>query len=89
MAVFSANIQELATAYCEKLPVKIIVLNNQHLGMVVQWEDRFYQSNCPYLPGPIDQRSEAQGRARLCFPSRSIPTLSTAACQAARQIRRG
>src|SRR5579871_2879083 len=39
------NIQELACAYTEKLPVKVLLLNNQHLGMVVQWEDRFYQSN--------------------------------------------
>ncbi|MCS7166400.1 MAG: biosynthetic-type acetolactate synthase large subunit [Gemmatales bacterium] len=39
------NIQELACAYCEKLPVKVLLLNNQHLGMVVQWEDRFYASN--------------------------------------------
>ena len=37
------NIQELATIYCEQLPVKIMILNNQHLGMVVQWEDRFYK----------------------------------------------
>ena len=37
------NIQELATLHCEKLPVKILLLNNQHLGMVVQWEDRFME----------------------------------------------
>jgi acetolactate synthase-1/2/3 large subunit len=42
---FLMNIQELACAYVEKLPVKVLLLNNQHLGMVVQWEDRFYQSN--------------------------------------------
>jgi acetolactate synthase-1/2/3 large subunit len=42
---FLMNIQELACAYCEKLPVKVLLLNNQHLGMVVQWEDRFYNSN--------------------------------------------
>src|SRR5262245_22714193 len=42
---FLMNIQELACAYCEKLPVKVLLLNNQHLGMVVQWEDRFYASN--------------------------------------------
>jgi acetolactate synthase-1/2/3 large subunit len=42
---FVMNIQELATAYTEKLPVKVLLLNNQHLGMVVQWEDRFYESN--------------------------------------------
>jgi len=35
------NIQELATLRCENLPVKNMLLNNQHLGMVVQWEDRF------------------------------------------------
>jgi acetolactate synthase-1/2/3 large subunit len=42
---FLMNLQELACAYCEKLPVKVLLLNNQHLGMVVQWEDRFYKSN--------------------------------------------
>ncbi|HCR19405.1 MAG TPA: biosynthetic-type acetolactate synthase large subunit [Candidatus Latescibacteria bacterium] len=42
---FVMNCQELATLYAEKIPVKIMILNNQHLGMVVQWEDRFYQSN--------------------------------------------
>lgn len=39
------NIQELACIHTEKLPVKVLLLNNQHLGMVVQWEDRFYASN--------------------------------------------
>ncbi len=42
---FCMNIQELATAHIERVAVKTLVLNNQHLGMVVQWEDRFYQSN--------------------------------------------
>jgi len=42
---FVMNIQELATASVYQLPVKTIVLNNQHLGMVVQWEDRFYNNN--------------------------------------------
>ena len=42
---FLMNVQELATCVCEKLPVKVLLLNNQHLGMVVQWEDRFMQGN--------------------------------------------
>lgn len=42
---FLMNVQELATAYTEKIPVKVLLLNNQHLGMVMQWEDRFYESN--------------------------------------------
>lgn len=41
---FVMNIQELATAKIEKINAKAMILNNQHLGMVVQWEDRFYQS---------------------------------------------
>ncbi len=55
---FQMNIQELGTLYAEDIGVKMIVLNNQHLGMVAQWEDRFYKSNrgntvlkvdeCPY-----------------------------------------
>ena len=40
---FLMNIQELATLHAEDIPVKIMILNNQHLGMVVQWEDRFYK----------------------------------------------
>jgi len=39
---FVMNIQELATAKMEKINAKCLLLNNQHLGMVVQWEDRFY-----------------------------------------------
>ncbi|HEX5270759.1 MAG TPA: biosynthetic-type acetolactate synthase large subunit, partial [Gemmataceae bacterium] len=42
---FLMNVQELACAYTEKLPVKVLLLNNQHLGMVVQWEDRFHGGN--------------------------------------------
>lgn len=42
---FIMNVQELATIRVENLPVKILLLNNQHLGMVVQWEDRFYKAN--------------------------------------------
>lgn len=41
---FLMNIQELQTLFIEKIPVKNVVLNNAHLGMVAQWEDRFYKS---------------------------------------------
>ena len=59
---FLMNVQELATCHCEKLPVKVFLLNNQHLGMVVQWENLQYQGNRAhtYL-GPID-RPEAKGK---------------------------
>jgi acetolactate synthase-1/2/3 large subunit len=56
------NVQELATLFCEKLPVKILLLNNQHLGMVVQWEDRFHGgSRAHTYLGPIDD-PEAVGK---------------------------
>lgn len=41
---FLMNIQELQTLKQEKIPVKAIILNNKYLGMVAQWEDRFYES---------------------------------------------
>ena len=40
---FLMNVQELATAKVERIHAKCLLLNNQHLGMVVQWEDRFYE----------------------------------------------
>ena len=60
------NIQELATAHVEKIAAKAIILNNQHLGMVVQWEDNFYAGNRghTYLGDPHHR------------PNRSIPTTS-------------
>jgi acetolactate synthase-1/2/3 large subunit len=36
------NIQEMATAVINKLPVKIAVLNNRYLGMVRQWQQLFW-----------------------------------------------
>ncbi|MEH6469624.1 MAG: acetolactate synthase 3 large subunit [Halopseudomonas sp.] len=38
------NIQELSTCLQYNLPVKIICLNNQSLGMVRQWQDLNYES---------------------------------------------
>jgi acetolactate synthase-1/2/3 large subunit len=70
---FQMNIQELGTCFCEKLPVKVLLLNNQHLGMVVQWEDRFMQGNRAhtYL-GPIDN-PEAVGKGDGLGPKERYP----------------
>jgi acetolactate synthase-1/2/3 large subunit len=37
------NIQEMATAMDQRLPIKIIILNNGFLGMVRQWQELFYE----------------------------------------------
>ena len=70
---FLMNIQEMATCVCEKLPVKVLLVNNQHLGMVVQWEDRFMKGNRAhtYL-GPIDN-PEAVGKGDGITPAERYP----------------
>jgi len=73
------NIQEMATCYCEKVPVKVLLLNNQHLGMVVQWEDRFHAANRAHtFLGPIDQ-PEAVGRGNGISPQQRYPDFVTIA----------
>jgi len=42
------NIQELGTAVQYKVDVKVIILNNYFLGMVRQWQEKFYQERYSY-----------------------------------------
>lgn len=57
------NIQELATLSVNKIPVKIVILNNSYLGMVRQWQELFHNKRysstclrggllCKSCPGP-------------------------------------
>jgi acetolactate synthase-1/2/3 large subunit len=71
---FLMNVQELATAIAENIPIKCIILNNQHLGMVVQWEDNFYGGNRgnTYLGNP-DHRSEVYPDYVKVCTSFSVP----------------
>ncbi len=41
---YQMTIQELGTIFQNKTPVKIVVLNNGHLGMVRQWQELFFES---------------------------------------------
>jgi acetolactate synthase-1/2/3 large subunit len=65
---FLMNIQELATAKVEKIAAKAIILNNQHLGMVVQWEDNFYAGNRghTYLGNPDERAQIYPDYVRIC-----------------------
>jgi acetolactate synthase-1/2/3 large subunit len=76
---FQMNIQEMATCYCENLPVKVLLLNNQHLGMVVQWEDRFHEKNRAhtYL-GPI-HHDEWCGKGSSIYATERYPDFVTIA----------
>ena len=41
---FMMNVQEMATLNRYKLPVKLIILDNQRLGMVKQWQELFHEN---------------------------------------------
>ncbi|MFA7404601.1 MAG: biosynthetic-type acetolactate synthase large subunit [Pelobacteraceae bacterium] len=59
------NIQEMATLVQNKLPVKIVILNNNFLGMVRQWQELFfdkrYSSTCMELPIDYIKLADAYG----------------------------
>lgn len=46
---FQMNIQELATIAQEQIPVKIIILNNNYLGMVRQWQQLFFEKRYSFV----------------------------------------
>ncbi|MDL1956313.1 MAG: biosynthetic-type acetolactate synthase large subunit [Candidatus Desulfofervidus auxilii] len=63
------NIQELATAVGNKLPIKVAILNNGYLGMVRQWQQLFYrgrysQTSLEYSPDFV-KVAEAYGAVGL------------------------
>ncbi len=78
------NIQELATAVINKLPVKVAILNNHYLGMVRQWQELFYEERYSYthlevIPDFV-KVAEAYGAVglRATKPSEVEPVLKEA-----------
>ena len=67
---FQMNIQELATAVINKVPVKVAILNNGYLGMVRQWQELFYKKRYSHtsLAGGPDfvKVAEAYGASGIC-----------------------
>lgn len=51
---FGMNLNEFSTAVSQKLPILIVLLNNQTLGMVRQWQTRFYDQR--YAATDLDIR---------------------------------
>lgn len=78
------NIQELATAVLNKLPVKVAILNNRYLGMVRQWQELFFgeRYSHTYLDVAPDfvKVAEAYGAVglRATKPSEVEPVLKEA-----------
>jgi len=63
------NIQELATAVENRLPVKVAILNNKYLGMVRQWQELFfnrrYSGTCLECQPDFVKLAEAYGAAGI------------------------
>ena len=47
---FQMNLQELGTIMEQQSPVKMILLNNNYLGNVRQWQDMFWQGHRSFTP---------------------------------------
>ncbi len=78
------NIQELATAVINKLPVKVAILNNGFLGMVRQWQELFFReryshTNLDVIPDFV-KVAEAYGAVGLRAekPEDVVPVLKEA-----------
>ncbi|MCX5856645.1 MAG: biosynthetic-type acetolactate synthase large subunit [Deltaproteobacteria bacterium] len=75
------NIQEMATAIQYNLPVKIVLLNNNYLGMVRQWQELFYDKRYSHTDMMVTpdfvKVAEAYGflGLRATRPEEVIPTL--------------
>ena len=53
---FHMNMNELATAVSEKLPIVVLIFNNHVLGMVRQWQTLFYEHR--YSNTTIDRATD-------------------------------
>ena len=78
------NIQELATAVLNKLPVKVAILNNGYLGMVRQWQELFFKERYSHtkldvIPDFV-KVAEAYGAVglRAKTPDEVVPVLKEA-----------
>ena len=81
---FQQTMQAMATAVEEKLPIKVVVLDNQGLGMVRQWQDLFYDRRffAVELKNPdFAKLAEAFGAGRV--PRERGPRSCAAAYEAA------
>ena len=77
------NIQELATAVHYNIPVIVVILNNNFLGMVRQWQEIFYDRRYSYteITGPdFVKLAEAYGAVglRVTEPNEVKPALKKA-----------
>jgi acetolactate synthase-1/2/3 large subunit len=67
---FQMNLQELATVAQERLPIKIVIMDNGYLGMVRQWQELFHGAR--YIGTPISGPDFVQLAASYGIPARRV-----------------
>ena len=74
------NIQELQFIVREKLPIKIIVLNNDALGMIRHFQEMYFNGNYyqtkpsgGYNAPNFSKIAKAYGIKSVCFDAKNIP----------------
>jgi acetolactate synthase-1/2/3 large subunit len=82
---FQMTAQELVTASVNRIPIKVAILNNAHLGMVRQWQELFYEERYSevYLSPDIpDYRLWAEAMGCVGFrveqPEEVLPAIEKA-----------
>jgi acetolactate synthase-1/2/3 large subunit len=69
---FQMNLQEMATVSQERLPMKIVIMNNGYLGMVRQWQELFHGAR--YIGTPITGPDYVPLAASFGIPGRRVST---------------
>ena len=67
---FQMNLQELATVAQERLPIKVVIMNNGYLGMVRQWQELFHGAR--YIGTPISGPDFVQLAASYGIPGQQV-----------------
>ncbi|MFO7811652.1 MAG: biosynthetic-type acetolactate synthase large subunit [Pelovirga sp.] len=76
---FQMNSQELATLVQYQLPVKIVILNNNYLGMVRQWQQMFFDKRYSQtvMELPIDFVKLAEAYGAVGFNATQVDEVET------------
>jgi len=76
---FGMNLIELATAVTQKLPIVILILNNNALGLPRQWQNMFHESR--YSQTTLDRKTDfvALAKAFGCYgyAAATVPELES------------
>ena len=77
---FRMNMNEIATAVCSQIPIIQIVINNQVLGMVRQWQTLFYEKrySATILNDSVDFVKLAEAMGAIGFRARTRDEFNTA-----------